>query len=199
MKHTKKKIVATVCLFLLTVLSFTFSTIAYFTDQVSAQGSNISTGDLRVELIETTSTENLLSDGSMRIMPGYVVNKSVAIKNEGTLPVWVRIRVDSLITLSAAMQGRENEIDKTLIHLNINTDAWVERDGYYYHRTAVTSGNETAPLFTTVTFDTAMGNLYKDSTILLDLTVDSLQANTNGTSPITAVGWRDIAEGGGNP
>ena len=197
MDRTKKKIILTAVFLLMTVLTFTFSTVAYFTDSTSSSGSHISTGDMRVKLVETVDENDLMPNGSMRILPGYVVSRELAVKNVGSLPVYVRVRVDSLITLAAAMQGREGEIDPALVKLNINTTDWELHGDYYYHKNPVVSGNSTAPLFTTVTFDPLMGNLYKDSSIELDFTVHALQANSNGTSYLDASGWPEETGGQG--
>lgn len=195
MNRTKCKIVTTVALFLVTVLTFAYSTYAYFTDSVSTSGGGISTGDMHVELIETSASEAVLPNGSIRIMPGMTVQRSIAVRNTGSLPVYIRIGVDEVITLAAAMQSRADEIDPSLITLSLNKSVWMLHDGYYYYLTPLESGGETAPLFTAVTFDKTMGNLYKDSTITFDFTVHALQSGNNGISPLNAVGW---PEEGGN-
>ena len=197
MNRTKKKVVLTAALFLVTVLTFTFSTMAYFSDSVTAMGGGIKTGDASVHVIDTMDASELLPDGSMWIMPGYQVARSVAVKNVGTLPVYVRVRVSSVIALAEAMQGRENEIDPSLVKLDINTEYWLLQGDYYYHRYPVLGGNTTMPLFTTVTFDKLMGNLYKDSSIQLEFTTHAVQANNNGTSFLDAAGWPEETGGQG--
>ena len=52
-------------------------------------------------------------------------------------------------------------------------------------------GEQTKPLFTTVTFDTAMDNPYMNARVEIDIHAQAVQSKNNGTSALDAIGWSD--------
>lgn len=198
----KKKIIITSIVMLVTVASFVFSTIAYFTDSDAMNYSTISVGKATAEIVDVTypfgSNIPVDPDAAIRILPGYEISKTVTARNTGNLPLWIRIRLDSDISLAENARGREAEIDNSLVGYDINTADWVFHEGYYYYRVALVHGKEATPLFTKVIFSEEMGNLYKDSTITFDVRIEIVQANNNGASAIEAEGWSAPSEEGGN-
>lgn len=207
MTATKKKLILTCAIMLVTCATFAFSTFAYFTDFVGTESSNmIMTGSADVEIIDLTYTPdsegNLIPvppDTPIRIFPGYEVEKKVSAKNNGTIPMFIRIKIDSTIQLASHSTGRESEIDLRLVGYDINEKDWMlHTDGYYYYRKALHKGQDAEPLFTKVMFSESMGNLYKDSTITFKIRIECVQANGNGNSPINAQNWSTPTEGGGS-
>ena len=202
MTKTKKKILVMCIALTVTVLSFFCGTLAYFTDFATAHQSKIATGITSVEIIDVTEPDEsgtAVPPGTpIRIMPGYQVGKTVSTKNTGNLPLYIRVQLSPEITLAENARGRETEIDLSLVSYDINLADWMEHEGYYYYRTSLAGGAEAVPLFTKVIFSEEMGNLYKDSTILLKVRVEVVQANSNADSAIDAYGWSEpAAEGGG--
>ena len=201
MTTTKKKIIVTCALMIVTVMSFFYSTLAFFTDSASANFGGIATGKASVEIVDITypfgSSTAVPPNMAVRIMPGYEISKTVTARNAGGLPLYVRVQIASVITLAEHAQGREEEIDLSLVSFNINEEFWMEHEGYYYYRTSLAQGTEAVPLCTKVIFSEEMGNLYKDSTIVVTTRMEIVQANNNGETPITAIGWREIPARGG--
>lgn len=202
MLSTKAKIVAICITMAVTVVSFVCSTLAYFTDSATASGGMIAAGRAEVEIVDITypygSDVSVGADDPIDIMPGYEISKKLVVRNIGDLPLYIRVRIQSEITLADAARGREAEIDPSLVGYDINTEHWEYRDGYYYYRSVLGHGNESISPFTKVSFSERMGNLYKDSTIRFNLRVEVVQANNNGTNVFDAVGWSDAStyEGG---
>ena len=201
MTKTKAKIIVTCITMALTVSSFFYSTLAYFTDMVSSSNGSIATGVASVDLIDVTypyGSDTAVPPGTaIRIMPGHEISKTLSARNSGDLPLYVRVQVRSDSTLASNARGRENEIDLSLVSYDINLTDWVEHDGYYYYRTALAHDTEAVPLFTKVIFSTEMGNLYKDSTILVHTRIEVVQANSNAENPIEAYGWSVLPTKGG--
>lgn len=188
MKETQKKLITSLVLLVCTVICFVLGSYTYFTDEVSTRGINFSSGNLSVELRESSPTlENGLS--CVRIQPGMKVVSTASVENTGNLPAYVRVKLDKVITLSQASAGREAEIDPSLISLDINTALWQEKDGFYYCLSPVEVGGSSPALFTTVSFDHSMGNLYKESSFDLIFQLEAVQANNNGTDALSAEGW----------
>ena len=47
-----------------------------------------------------------------------------------------------------------------------------------------------------INFSEQMGNIYKDSTIKVDILIEIVQSNNNGETVFDAVGWSSAEEGG---
>ena len=203
MTNTKKKILIMCAVMIVISASFVFSTLAYFSDSSAQKFSLMASGTTKVELVDITYPygSNLPVDPSaaIRILPGYEISKTVSARNTGTLPLYIRVKLESDITLADVARGREGEIDLSLVSYDINEEYWVYYEGYYYYRSALTGGTEATPLMTKVMFDKEMGNLYKDSTITFKLRMEVVQANNNGAGAIDAIGWSELSpeEGGG--
>lgn len=86
----------------------------------------------------------------------------------------------------------EGETDLSLVALDINTEYWTERDGFYYYNTALEPGKTTEPLFTEVAFDESMSNLYQDSRAVITVNAYATQTANNGTSAADAKGWPEV-------
>lgn len=204
MTGTKKKILTMCITMIVMTVSFVCSTIAYFTDSAASNYSTIASGVAKVELIDITypfgSNIPVASGQTIKVLPGYEISKTVSARNTGTLPLYIRVKLQPEVTLAEAARGREGEIDLSLIGYNINEEYWVLHEGYYYYRMPLAGGTETTPLFTKVIFDMEMGNLYKDSTVTFLLRMETVQANNNAASPLDAYGWSALSseEGGGN-
>ena len=112
------------------------------------------------------------------------VTKIAEIRNTGASEAWVRVKVEKNIRL----QG-EGTPDIGLVELTLNTTDWTERDGYYYSTKALKPGEVTAPIFTAVTFGTAMGNEYQNATATVDVFAQAVQTANNGATVLDAQGW----------
>lgn len=199
--NTKRKLITALVAVAAIVVSFVCGTVAYFTDTVtSRENVIISTGSASVGLLDVTiphgSVEPSLGGEAINILPGYTISKTVTAKNTGTYPLYVRVKLSYDITLDARYAHMQGSVDKSLVSLNINTENWVFRDGYYYYVRPLPHG-ETAPaLMTAVSFSSEMGNMYKDSTINFDIAMQVVQSNNNGTNVFEAAGWPSAEEGG---
>ena len=196
-KSLKKSLISTVVLLAITVAIFSAQTYAYFSESIASNKNQIVAGNLDVELIKTqngTQTDHTVSP--VKILPGTSVKQGISVQNSGTLPVYVRIKVEKTILES------ENEMPvgwESLIFCNymlddestpnISEGSWRYLDGYYYYITDIAPGSATAPLFDTVIFSPQMGNEFKNSKIQFKVICQSVQSTNNSDSPMTAWGW----------
>lgn len=159
-------------------------TLAYFTSEGTAHNV-ITTGGVEIAVQEwadegrQTPFEDLTG-----IMPGMTVTKIAEIRNTGVSEAWVRVKVEKNIRLQD-----EGTPDIGLVELTLNTTDWTERDGYYYSTKALKPGEVTAPIFTAVTFGTAMGNEYQNATATVDVFAQAVQTANNGATVLDAQGW----------
>lgn len=186
MKNTKTKILV-LALAVALVAVCAVGTAAFFTDRGTATNV-ITTGGVDIELLETAVKDGEIVpfEDVSGVMPGDAISKIVEVKNTGKSDAYVRISVEKAITLA---EGLEGQVDLSLVKLDINTGKWTEADGYYYYNEALKPGETTAPLFTTVTFDGQMDNLYQNCTTTVSVAAQATQVANNGTSALTAAGW----------
>jgi hypothetical protein len=184
----KKK--ALVCAFIAICLSIiAYSTTAYFAYENTA--SNVITmGNIKIELQELSvpadGGEPIPFENAIDVLPGTSVSKIVQVKNTGSQSAWIRISVDKTLLLADGISG---EVDLSLVTYNVNTDKWIEKDGYYYYADALQPEETTEPLFTEVSFAATMGNMYQQSKAILKVQAQATQITHNGTTALDAAGW----------
>lgn len=167
-------------------------TLAYFTAEDTAHNV-ITSGGVDITLEEWAEDpdggETLIPfENVTGVMPGAEVSKIVTVKNTGASDAWIRVKADVSITLAEGVTG---EVDLSLLKIDYNTEFWTlnEDDGYWYYNTYTKPGEVTEPLFTTVTFDVSMGNLYQNSSASVDVSAQAVQTANNGETVMEAQGW----------
>ena len=178
--------VTVICLSLLAC-----GTLAFFTAEDTVRNV-ITSGGIDIELQERADVEKTTpfpEDGVSGVMPGTDVTKIVEVKNTGASDAYIRVKVEKEIILS---DGVEGEPDSGLMIIDFDESRWVDgEDGYYYYKEALAPGAVTEPLFASVKFDPAMGNLYQNSTAKVDVTAYAVQVANNGETVLDAQGWPD--------
>ena len=193
MKKLKwKSLVLALLVILLTSVSA--GTLAYFTAKDVAHNV-ITSGGVKIELIEKIDeTTPWPDEGVSGIMPGQDVAKIVSVQNIGQSEAWIRIKADVSIAKADGTPG-----DISLIEIDFDDENWTERDGYWYYNTPVTPGEETLPLFTTVSFKETMNNPYQDSAVSIDVSAQAVQVANNPTAEQQDPEIRDVLEAKGWP
>lgn len=181
-------------LLLILVALFAYGTWAYFTAE--ARTTNvITTGTIDISLQETTKDADgnqvaFPGEGISGVMPGVSVDKLVTVKNEGTSDAWIRVGVVNKITAADGKTDLPLTLAKGGDVLSFDIQSkWTESGGYYYYNDPVGANESTEPLFTQVTFNTAMGNEYQGCTAYVDVVAEAVQVKNNGTSATEAAGW----------
>lgn len=187
----KRSLMAALTPVFIAAIAFSAQTYAFFSESETGERGAISPGNVAVSLLETAIPAGggapVVYEDPVCVMPGTEVSKIVSVRNEGTLPVYIRVKIEKEFLLSAGNAG--GATDPALVSYNLNTAAWTERNGYYYYNQELEPGEEATPLFTVVRFDPNMGNLYKESQLKLHIYADATQADFNGASPLEADGW----------
>lgn len=157
-----------------------YGTAAYFTAE-DAAANTITAGNIEIDLLDSTPPED-----EVTVMPGTESAKIVKVENTGDHPAYIRVRLDKSIKLA---DGVEGEADLSLIGLDINTENWTEKDGYYYYNSILEAGATTEPLFTKVSFSKDMGDLYQNSKATIAAYASAVQSENNGETALEAAGW----------
>ena len=178
----RKLLILSVLTILLAILAA--KTLAYFTADTAAHNV-ITTGNVDIVLNEWATEERTERfEKQIDVLPGTEVTKIVEVENIGSGSVWVRIW-----TNGAFYSEDGTPLDPGAFTLDINTADWTKQGDFYYYNRALAPGETTEPLFTTVTFDPKMGNVYQNSTAHVDVNAYAVQSANNGTGALDAAGW----------
>lgn len=166
-------------------------TYAYFVAEETAYNV-ITTGCLYMDLIEETDGgEPWPEEGVKDVVPGTGVTKIVTVKNVGSVPFFARIIMEKEVTPAP---GVEAELSADYVSVDLNTEQWLEQDGFYYYYRILQPGEETEPLFTKVSFSGEMGNEYQGCTVEVHVLAQAVQSANNGTDPLQALGWSEAVK-----
>ncbi len=184
----KKKGIFALAMLVICLALATTGTLAYFNADVQTHNV-ITSGNVKIDLIEQAKQE----DGSLvdytdpvRVMPGTDVSKIVTVKNIGAGDAWIRVSVDSTVTFRDPANAKPHDGD---IVLDFDTENWILKDGYYYYTKPLAAQQTTAPLFTQVSFNPKMGNIYQGSKLDIQIQAQGVQVANNGETVLDAAGW----------
>ena len=187
-KNSRRMIVSAIALVVVTVVIFSTTSLAYFSDQVDSHGNVIASGNVEIALVETMDDGNggtVTYTDPVRVMPATTVSQAVSVKNAGSLPVYVRVKLEKTVDDAAGMSaGWESKIS-----CNINQTDWTLKDGYYYCNRPLQVGETTPPLFEEILFAASMGNEFVNKTVRFVVTSQATQADANGSIAWEAMGW----------
>ena len=187
----KKRIFAlAVVLTCLSILAST--TLAYFTDIGTARNV-ITSGGIGIQVIEQQLVGGTLQpwpETPVPVMPGTAVSKIASAKNLEQ-PAWIRMNYTVTVYDAAGktMDVPADELAEVIV-IDANDTAWTQKDGWWYYKTAVNTGETTAPLFEEVVFSGPyMDNKYQLSTVVIDVNAQAVQKANNGATVWEAKGW----------
>lgn len=185
---TKAKLF-TIAILAITVATLASTTLAYFNAENTAHNV-ITTSGVDIEIQEWADEDKTEPfDDLSGVMPGATETKIAEVKNTGGAPAWIRVKIEKNIVLKG-----NGEANLDLVKLDIDTENWTEKDGWYYYNEKVPAGAVTEPIFTTVTFDTTMGNEYQNSKATVTVYAQAVQSDNNGDTVADAQGWPADAE-----
>ena len=201
MREIKRGIIVAILSIVISIGVFAYGTYAFFTDTTISQNNKIvaSTGVKNVtvkDYVYNEEGESVPSPSVIKVLPSKEVAKSVTLQNKNLTSVYVRAKF--YLDLTLAETEKENEVDFSLIQIEINENKWIYKDGYYYYDGAIPAGAETDRFITSVSFDKDMPNLYQDSLLIVKTRFEIVQANNNGATVFDAVGWITPDQEGGS-
>ena len=180
-----KRILLTIALLAIVVTFTTQGTLAYYT--TTGQATNVVTsGNIRFIVHETTDQGDEFPSEGVTVFPGAVVSKQVSFENDCEHPFYLRTK----IVYSA---NDENLAAENCFKLDIDTQHWLLKDGWYYYNGIVEAGQTTPYLFTKAeVVGDAVNNSYIGKTLNLSVVAQALQSENNpltGEDVTTAAGW----------
>ena len=191
----RTSVIATLLFTLLIFVVFSAQTYAYFTDSAQSFNNSIQSGNLDVSIIPAGQVGDVTS---YSFAPGTVIEKKVKIDNAGSLPQYVRAKIDITIDKAGLTDDEKAALvtrilSEQLVKFNIEATEgadWILSGGYYYYKAALAADAEPVLLYSTVIFSPNMGNEYTNATITITVNTEAVQSDFNGTSPLDAT-WTE--------
>ena len=180
----KKKVFSLALVICCLAVFLTSSTLAYFTKEDTATNV-ITTGKIDIDLVEQVVVDPETGETAIvdsyefgDVMPGQEVMKVVTVKNiNNAQPAFIRVKVEPYIQLHDDYAEFANEVDYDVFGVDFNNEKWEgDGNGYFYYKEILDTESETDHLFTTVTFDPFMENMYQNATFEIRLTAEAVQA-----------------------
>lgn len=156
-------------------------TLAWFTAEAEAPNM-FTTGTVNIEIHEDLDDPNDWA-------PGIIKKKEVSVKNEGSLPVFVRVQ---LTPVWGSMNGEDFSEDEELsignVIFNVNEEDWVKSGDWYYYMGVIETAEgktkgvlepegKTPPLLYSVTLDGSLtDNDYQGKTLKIYVNAEAVQA-----------------------
>ena len=143
----------------------------------------ITTGGIDIAVLEEQSVDGQLLPYPItdsEVMPGTDVSKIVRIQNN-EMPAYIRAKYKIVImdAYGNIMDVSAEEISK-IITVDIGSDRWSEKDGWWYYNSQLDVGDITEPFIETVSFSAKnMGNEYQNSIIKIVIHAHAVQAANN--------------------
>ncbi|MBQ4638465.1 MAG: hypothetical protein IJB92_06985 [Clostridia bacterium] len=169
----------------------TNGTLAYFT-AIDTARNVITSGGVNIKVVEQQLKNGKIepyANDPIKIMPASAVSKIVSVLSTNQA-AWIRMNYTVTVfdANGKVMDIPAGELEKAVI-IEPNQASWKKIDGWWYHKTAVESGEMTAPLFDSVSFSADMDNKYQLCRIEIDVNAQAVQKANNAARATEAVGW----------
>ena len=166
-------------------------TTAFFTSQVVTD--NILTfGDLKLAIRQTTlgpsGSEVPVSQGSsFNITTQNTVSRILRVENVGSHPMYVRVAIHME---GSTAQGSTFDAS-AMVSYQLNEDAWLYQDGWYYYKQPLAPDETTEELMTQVIFAdiSTISQQYPGSRFDMQVDAQAVQSENNAPDALSASGW----------
>lgn len=176
-----KLLMVSLAAILCTVL--TQPSLAFYTT-VGKATNVVTSGDIQLQIHEKTADGSDFPAEGVYIIPGDIVSKQVSVENVCSHPFYLRVKLVSSTT-------NEELSAEDCLKMDIDTENWTYRDGYYYYNRILYPGETTPALFTQVEIvGSKVDTSHIGSTLSLTVHAYAVQSENNPAEhPWEASGW----------
>ena len=166
--------------------------LAYYTT-IGTATNVITSGDLELTIREMTDQGTEFPAEGVYVIPGDVVSKVVTVENTCNHPFYLRVK------LVYGIDSKELP-DEDCFKLDINSENWILKDGWYYYNGILQPGEETPEVFSHVEIvGSKVDTGYIGKTLSLTVKAQAVQSENNPPATdddVTSVaGWPAEMEG----
>lgn len=166
------------------VTMFSQGTLAYYTT-VGKATNVVTSGNIKFIIREKTAAGTDFPKEGVYIVPGDIVSKKVTIESVCDHPFYLRVK------LVYGINGENELTAEECFGLDIDRQNWIEKDGWFYYKDIVQSGETTTAIFSEVEIiGEKVDNSYIGKTLNLTVSAQAVQSENNpADTPMDAVGW----------
>lgn len=181
MQQKAKLLLVALAAILMTVL--TQPSLAYYTT-IGKATNVVTSGDISLKIHEKTADGTDYPTDIVKIIPGSIVSKQVSVENVCQHPFYLRVQ---LVSASTNTQLSAQDC----LALDINTEKWTEKDGFYYYNQILQPGQITVPVFTEVeVVGEKVTTEHIGTTLSITVNAFAVQSEHNPAEhPWEAAGW----------
>ena len=181
MKAKSRLLAIALAAILATVL--TQPSLAYYTT-IGRATNVVTSGDVQLKIHEKTADGSDFPSEGVYIIPGDIVSKQVSVENVCGHPFYLRVKL---------VEGADNQTlnPADCLKMNIDTQNWTMKDGFYYFNRILQPGEITSNLFTQVEIvGSKVDQPHVGSALTLTVKAYAVQSENNPADhPWDASGW----------
>ncbi|MFI3284513.1 MAG: hypothetical protein R3Y57_05470 [Erysipelotrichaceae bacterium] len=184
----KKKIPFILIIIIVSLVGY--QSLAYYTTNTTSKNI-ITTSDIDLSLSVMTLNDEgeleSLNTEAIKVMPGDIYSQIPFVTNTGQETFYTRVYLESEI-----VDEDGEKIDHEGLVFNIDETKWkLDTEGWYRYADTVSFGENTDPLFTTVTIPTDLGNEFTEYSMVIRLQAQCVQSQYNlyQESVLEVQGW----------
>lgn len=159
--------------------------LAYYTT-VGTATNVVTSGNITLKINEMTNQGNEFPTEGVYVIPGDIVSKIVTVENICEHPFYLRVKL-----VYGASDEEVSAAD--CLKLDIHTENWKLKDGWYYYTGILQPGEETPALFSHVEIvGSKVDTGYIGQTLQLTVKAQGVQSENNpiqNNDTTTAAGW----------
>ena len=184
--------IVTIALVAMLVTMMGQGTLAFYTT-VGTATNVVTSGGVQFIIHEMTDQGAEFPKEGVYIVPGDIVSKQVSVENVCGHPFYLRVK------LVYGVDSQELSAEDCF-KLNINTENWILKDGWYYYTGILQPGEETPEVFSHVEIvGSRVDNSYLGKTLSLSVLAQAVQSENNPPAVdddlTTVAGWPGEEEG----
>ena len=159
--------------------------LAYYTT-VGTATNVVTSGGVTLQINEMTDQGTAFPTDGVYVVPGDIVSKVVTVENICNHPFYLRVKL--------VYGASDEELPaEDCFKLNINSENWIYKDGWYYYTGILQPGEETPEVFSHVEIvGSKVDKGYIGKTLQLTVKAQAVQSENNpieNGDVTTAAGW----------
>lgn len=185
MKQRRKLLVLLIALAAIAAALIVQPVLAYYTTMQKVDGE-LTTGKIEVKVQYTGKQDEVI------VIPGSVVEKTVSVKNTGSQPCYLRLKL--VCTMSKT--GEETLPDNGFVEPVQLGEGWTKVDGYYYYNEILEVEETTSLAFEKLMIvGSKVGQEHIGWSLNFDVVAEAVQSQNNPKDKTNVKPWDDAVKG----
>ena len=160
------------------------STLAFYST-VGTATNVVTSGSIKFVILEKTADGSDFPTEGVTVIPGDIVSKKVSVMSACEHPFYLRIKP------VYGIGGSNETLSADVFKLDVDTQNWIEKDGWLYYKEIVEPNATTPEVFTEVQIvGEKVDNSYIGKALTITVSAQAVQSENNpAETPWEALGW----------